>query len=96
MQQIVFPLVLVQHATCLRLHGDTSFPFHVQLVQHLLVAPGLNRPRKLKEPVAKRTFAMINVGDYAKVAKTFNWDRSNPFLEIGLNFEWLNSVKRRS
>jgi hypothetical protein len=77
MQQIVLSLVIVQHATCLRLHGNTSFPLHVQLVQHLLVAPGLNGARELEKPVAEGALAMVDVSDNAEVTKAFNWDGSN-------------------
>lgn len=48
MQQIVFVFVFVQHATCLGFYGNASFALHVQLVEDLLVASGLDGAGELE------------------------------------------------
>ena len=48
MEQIVLPVVIIDHRTCLRLDRDAPFPFNVQLVQHLLVRPRLDRARQFQ------------------------------------------------
>ena len=48
MEQIVLPVMIIDHRTCLRLDRNTSFPFDVQLVQHLLVRSRLDRARQFQ------------------------------------------------
>lgn len=93
MQQIVLSFVVPNHATCLCLHRDASFPFHVQLVEDLLVLSGLDGSRNLEESVTERAFAMIDMGDDAEVPESFNWYRRDALLEFGLYFELLNGAQ---
>lgn len=80
MNQIVLPLVIIQHGTSLCLDCDSSFSFHVQFVQNLLVSTLFNRPSKLQQSVRKCRFAMINMRYDAKVAKPFEGDCCNSFF----------------
>jgi hypothetical protein len=51
MQQVVVALVVVYHGACLRLDGDAPLPLHVQPVENLLVAAGLDGACELQQAV---------------------------------------------
>jgi hypothetical protein len=51
MQQIVLPLVIVNHAACLRLDCDSALSLDVQLVQNLLVPSWLDGACELQQAV---------------------------------------------
>lgn len=89
MQQIVITVVVVDHGACLGLDRDASLPLHVQLVEDLLVATGLNRTRQLQQPVREGAFAMVHVSDNAKVAVALDGDVGDALLEVGLSAESL-------
>lgn len=82
MQQIVFSLVVVQHATCLRLDRDPSFSLHVQFVQNLLVTSRLDRASELQQPVTERTLAMINMSYDTEVAESLDGDSGDSHLKF--------------
>ena len=52
-QQVVVPLVIVQHATCLCFHSDSPFTLDIKLVEDLLVSTGLYGARELEEAIAE-------------------------------------------
>lgn len=84
MQQVVFTVVIINHAACLSLDSDAALTLHVQLVQDLLVAARLNGAGELEQPVAERALAMIDMGNDAEVPKTLNWDGGDALLKVGL------------
>ena len=85
MQQIVFPFMIVDHSTRLRLDRDSTFSFNIQPVQKLLVLSRLNSARELKEPVAERTLAMIDVCNDAEVPESFDGYSSDALLQRRLD-----------
>lgn len=93
MQQIVFSFVVVQHVTCLGFYGNASFALNVEFVEDLLVPTGLDCPSELQETVAQRGLAMIDMRNYTEVAKSFDWNRSDAFLEVRLLFQGLYRVQ---
>jgi hypothetical protein len=84
MQQIVFSLVIVQHAACLRLHCDAALSLNIQFVQDLFIPTLLDCARELQKTVTERTFAMVDMSNNAKVPKAFNWDGGDSLLEVGI------------
>lgn len=75
--------VIVQHTTGLRLHRDTSFTFHIQLIEDLLVPARQDGPGELEQPVTEGGLAMINVSDNAEVAEPFDGDGGDASFELG-------------
>jgi hypothetical protein len=67
MQKIIFSFVVVDHAACLCFDSDATFAFNVKLIEDLLVSPGLDSTGKLQEAIGQGRFAMVDVGDDAKV-----------------------------
>lgn len=84
MQQVVFPLVVVQHATGLGLDGDAAFSLDIQLVQNLLVAAGFDGASQLQQAVAERALAMVDMGDDAEVPEAVDGNCGNAAFEVGL------------
>jgi len=89
MQQVVFPLVCVYHTACLRLDGDATLPLHVELVEKLLLAAGLDGARNLQQAVRQRRLAMVDVGDDAEIAVPVDGDLGDALLELSLGAESL-------
>jgi len=84
MQQVVLSLVVIQHAACLRLHGNASLAFNIQLIQDLFVPTRFDSARELEQAVAESAFTMVDVRDYAEVAKALDWNRGDTFFEVRL------------
>ena len=93
-QQVVVALVVVDHGARLRLDRDAALALHVQLVEDLLVAAGLDRARQLEQPVRQRALAMVHVGDNAEVAVPLDGDRGDALLELALRAERLRVAPR--
>lgn len=74
MEQIIFPLVIVYHTTCLRLDRDASLSLHIQLVQDLLILASFNCPCQFQQTIAERALPMIDVGDDTEVPKAVDGD----------------------
>lgn len=89
MQQIVVALVIIYHGTCLRLDSNPSFPFHVQLVQELLLSTRFDSPRELQESVAQRALTMVHMRHNTEVPVILDWNLLDPSLELSLELELL-------
>ena len=83
MKQVVKTLVVVDHTTCLRLDCDPTLPLNVELVENLLLSSSLDSARKLKQPVAKRALAMVDMSNDTEVAIPFKRNICDSSLEIG-------------
>ena len=55
--------MIVYHTTSLGLDSNTTFSLDIEFVKDLLVSSWGNGARKLEQPVAECTFAMIDVSD---------------------------------
>ena len=88
-QQVVVPLVVVDHGARLRLDRDASLPLYIELVQNLLVAARLNGARELQQPVRQRAFAMVNMRYNAEIAISLNWYLGDAFLQLRLRSKGL-------
>ncbi len=80
MKEIVFVLVFIQHAACLRLDGDATLALYIELIQYLLVPPRLDRACELEEAVAERALSMVDVGNNAEVAISLDRYCCNPLF----------------
>jgi hypothetical protein len=87
MQQIVLAIVIVNHRACLRLHGNASLSFHVQLVEELLLAAWLDRPGNFQQAIGECALAMVDVRDDAEVAEAIDRDVSDPPLEVRFDLQ---------
>ena len=70
-EQIFRSLHRVSHRCRHRLDRDPSFPLHVQRVKRLF--PVDQCPTVLQYAVGKRTFPMINVGNYRKISDSIRF-----------------------
>ena len=78
--------MIVNHAACLRLYRDTTLSLHIKLVKDLFLSSWLDGTSKLKEPIAKCTLSMIDMGDDAEVTEPLEWDLGYSFLQAANNF----------
>lgn len=88
MQQVVVPIVVVNHGARLGLDRDAAFSLDIEFVQNLLVAASLYGTRDLQQSVTERALAVVNVRDNAKVAEPLNGDPGDPFLQRGCRGRW--------
>jgi hypothetical protein len=87
MQQIVLAIVIVNHRACLRLDGNASLSFHIQLVEELLLASRLDCPSNLQQAIGECALAMVDVRDDAEIAEAIDWDVSDPPFEVRFDLQ---------
>jgi hypothetical protein len=69
-------VLLIEHAHRLRLDCDTAFLLQFHGIQHQLMhIPLRHRMRRFNQPVGQRRFAVVDVGDDAKISYAFDWNR---------------------
>jgi hypothetical protein len=88
-QQVVVAPVVVYHGACLRLDGNAPLSLHVQAVEDLLLAAGLDGARELQQAVRQGALAMVDVGYNAEVAVSLDRDVGDAFLQVSLRTESL-------
>jgi hypothetical protein len=93
MKQVILPLVVVEHATCLRLHCDPSLPLHIQFIQHLFILSRFDGSRQLQKSITQRALPMVNVRDDTEISEPFNWDGGDALFEFRFYFELLNCTE---
>jgi hypothetical protein len=72
----------------LGLNRNSSLSLDIQFVENLFVHTGLDSTGELQQPIGEGAFAMIDVGDNAKVAIPVDRNCSDPLLEIRIRGAW--------
>src|SRR3954463_10437264 len=85
----------VYHTTSLRLDSNTSLPFHIQLIQNLLITTRRNCPRQLQQSITERTLSMINMCHYTEIPKTFYRNCLDAALKVRDDFRSLSASRHR-
>lgn len=85
MQQVLLPLVRIQHGARLRLDRDAALALHVELVEDLAAVGVVGRDgaRVLEEAVGQGGLAVVDVRDDAEVAVAREGDGVDAGLEGG-------------